>query len=36
MRSGLKYQTVRSYVKELYDLLGVHSRHEFVVLVRGE
>ena len=34
-RLGLSYLTVRSYTKELYDVLGVHSRAELVVLVRG-
>lgn len=30
-RTGLTYHTVRSYTKQLYDLLGVHSREQLMV-----
>ena len=33
---GLTYQTVRSYTKQVYGLLGVQSREELVALVRRE
>ena len=35
-KTGLSYHTVRSYVKELYDILEVSSREELGVKVRGE
>ena len=33
---GVSYHTVRSYVKELYDIVGVGSRAELVAKLRGE
>lgn len=36
VKLGLSYQTVRSYAKELYELMGVRSREELAAKVRGE
>ena len=33
---GLSYHTVRSYVKELYDTVGVGSREELSTRLRNE